>query len=167
MSPVFTPDFGEVRATTRVFDRGTYVVELGKARPIGYEKDDGTVVVGARVPMTIVHQVLGDGSTDDTFAGEDVTPVRCYIHSKGALRMTKRMLMAFYGYDRNSEEEFNNEVLSQADFGVTPPEEEDDEATFTGEGWLAFAGNHVQVLLSTDTYEGEEQQQHGNWAPVS
>lgn len=161
MSPRFEPDLGAVRATTRIFEPGEYVVKIGTPYPMAYTKDDGTEIGGARYSLEMVGRIGPDGSLDDANEGESVTNVRCYVHTEGALSMAKRFLMAAFGYSRNDEEAFNEEVLGSGDFGVAG---EGDDAEL-GESWAQCSGNLVRVSLDTELYEGEEQQNFRGWSP--
>jgi hypothetical protein len=164
MSPRFEPDLGAVRATTRIFDSGEYVLKIGDAYPISYTREkDGAEIGGARYALEMVGRIQADGSLDDAHAGESVTANRVYIHSEGALSMAKRFLMAAFGYSRNDEESFNEEVLSSGDFSISG---EGDEAEL-GSSWAQCSGNLVRVSLDKDTYEGEEQQAFRGWSPWS
>lgn len=162
MSPIFQPD-KNVRATTRIFERGEYEVEIAAVSGIGYTKDNGDEVAGARYRLTMRGRLQNDGSLDDEYAGEDVTPFRAYVHSEGAIPFTKRFLMAAMGYGRNDESDFDDEWWTEADLTI----EFDEEDVTLGEGWEDPVGNVLRVTLDKEEYEGQEQQTHATFAPVS
>lgn len=165
MTPRWEPDFAGTHAVTPIYDRGEYRLKIGKPSGMAYTKENGDDVAGVRYNLTMVGAKNSDGSIDDTMAGEEVTPVRLYVHSEGAMRMTKRILMAFFGYSRDDEKSFNEDVTGNGDFSITPGENEDDRPTL-GDGWTSCVGNEVDVVLDQDTYEGELQQTHKSFSPV-
>lgn len=166
MSPRWEPDFAGTHATTPVYDRGEYRVTVGRPSGIAYTKDNGDEVAGVRYSLKMVGAKNADGSIDDTMAGEEVSQLRLYVHSAGAMRMTKRILMALFGYDRNDEASFNDDVIGNGDFSIIPGETDDDRPTL-GDGWTSCVGNEVDVILDQDEYEGELQQTHKSFSPVS
>lgn len=167
MSPRFEPDLTKARASIRVFDADDYEVVVGEPTGMLYERDDdGVVVVGVRFPLEMVGRIKPDGSLDREFEGEQVSPARMYVHTDKAWPMTKRFVMAAAGFSLEEEDLFDEEWLSQYDPSIDgdPYSEEDPEL---GDAWTELEGQHVQVSLGKDLYEGRETQTHGGWQPAS
>jgi hypothetical protein len=160
--PRFAPDMEGTRATTRIFERGEYEIELKKPTGRVYVKDDGTEVANITYFATMIGKIKADGKLDDEFEGEDVSPIRMYAHTEGAFRMTKQFLMAAYGYNRDEEDVFNKEVGKEKDWTLDGEEDE----TIIGSGYSDVAGNRVRVTLDKEKYEGREQQDFRAFFPV-
>jgi hypothetical protein len=113
------------------------------------------------------------GRTTENFAGEEVSPIRLYVHNDGSMRATKRALMALYsfdGRDEESEREFNKWYKTQ-DFSVDAEETDDGWEVTLGSGWNTLIDKHVVVRLDKRIYEPEggepqEQQDVKFWTPV-
>lgn len=169
MSPIMQPDFSDVKAGFRTLDRGEYQLVLGKPKGFYYVKDNGKEVGGVRVPVNVVGQIMADGSIDDQYEGDAVSPVRLYLHTEGAFRMTKQFLLAAAGYAIEDEDEADEEFFAVTDFSFDVDDEDDPEnATVTlGDGWSGLEGNHVRVTADIDIYEGNPQQNWRSWLPVN
>ena len=167
--PRFTPNMNDVRATTPVYERGEYELEIAGVKGFYNAKEDGNDNFGVTVRFKMVGRVNRDGSVDDGLAGEDVAPMRAWLHSKGAAKMTKGFLMSAFGYGRNDEDAFNEEIGASHGFDIVP---EDDDEPGEGEvgvenGWDAVVGNRVRCTLDKEEYEGNEQQRHKSFNPVN
>lgn len=175
MSPRFEPDLDKHRATTRVFERGEYIVELGEPQGVLYEKRDEdtgeliSTVAGVRYPLEMVGRLTPDDEIEEEGdwgeAGEDVAPFTCYVHTEGAMPFTKRFLMAAAGYTEEEEDDFNEGWFPNHDLTIDGDPESDADPDI-GEGWESVEGAHVQVTLDKDEYEGREQQTHSRFMPA-
>ena len=165
--PRFTPDFSTVTVATPIHPRGSYRVTIIRVNGMAYTKEDGVDVAGVRYSLKMVGKVLSDGTIDDALAGQDVAPVRLYVHSEGAMNMTKQTLMAFFGYLRKDEKTFNKEVLGKgSDFAIEEGEGEN-AAAIIGDSWKDCVGNEVNVVLDLEDYNDQEQQKHKNFTAIA
>jgi len=175
MNVRFAPDFADVSASLKVFDRGDYEVKTTAVDPFAYIKSDEKkgeyVVCGASLKLEMVGKLGHDGSiisSDDE--GESVVPLRLYMHSRKGWGFTKGIIMSLMGYVADREEEFNA-IVGDLDFGLTPQgEEPDDEGAWSvveaGAAWQQLVGVRNHVTLSKRIYEEREQQEMKNWRPV-
>ncbi len=164
--PRFTPDPSEVRATTRIFERGEYEIAIGEAYPFAYTREsDGKDIGGVRYALKMIGKVNSKGKLDGEFEGEAVTPIRFYIHTTGAISMLKRFAMAALGYDANpaTEETFNADVWNDADLSVEGEGDEVAGGSFFG----SLSGQRVRMTLDQRIYEDQAQQDHRNPVPIS
>ena len=168
MSPNFQPDFADVKAGFRTLDRGEYELALGQPKGFAYTKDDGTEVAGVRIPANVVGQVMADGSMDDKYEGDAVAPIRLYLHTEGAFRMTKQFLLAANGYDISDEDTADSEFFSEADFSFEVDEETDEERPNVdlGATWDALKGNRVRVTADIQMYNDRPSQNWQTWLPI-
>ena len=151
----------EHRATTRVFERGEYELSVERSTPFLREKDDGSENFGIMYGLKIVGQVV-DGELDETYAGEDVRPLNCFLHTDGSIRMMKRFMMAVLGYDE--EEEYDKDFGGDEEQFLFDAEK--DQKIEVGSGWALPVGKHVKVTLDKEIYQDEEQQRFKNWTPA-
>jgi hypothetical protein len=167
MSPSFTPDFADVKAGFRTLDRGEYELILGQPKGFSYVKDDGTHVVGVRFPTNCAAQVMSDGSLDDKYEGDSVSPIRLYLHTEGAFRMTKQFLLAACGYSISEEDAADEEFFSDADFSVDVDDEDEENHEVTlGAAWDGLKGNRVRVTADIQMYNDKPSQNWQTWLPV-
>lgn len=167
----WTPDFGATNAFTPIWPRGEYEVETKDVRGAAWEKTDeksGTSILVKRIRITAklngVYDSEGElqdaGTDGKNVKDEDVTPFDIYLHSEGAMRMGKRIMMAILGYDKDDEEEFNEWAASQ-DLSFNAEENEDGSYDVTlGDGWDALKGRLFIASLEPqmDDYGGEERE---------
>lgn len=167
--PRFEPDMEKTRATTRIFENGEYEVEVGEPEGMLYVRDDGREIAGVRYPLTMVGRMTADGNIEEEGdwgeAGEDVAPVRLYVHSEKAWPIAKSHVMAFMGYTREEEDVFNEEFVSEHTWHVDGDPESDEEPEL-GSAWEACEGQHVIFPLEEGMYEGTKTQEHGRPMPV-
>ena len=168
MTPNFQPDFADIKAGFRTLDRGEYELLLGAPKGFAYTKDDGTEVSGVRVPVNVVGQVMSDGSIDDKYEGDSVSPIRLYLHTEGAFRMTKQFLLAANGYEISDEDTADSEFFKGADFGFEVNEESEDERpdVTLGAAWGLLKGNHVRVTADIQMYNDKPSQNWQTWLPI-
>ena len=168
MTPNFTPDFADVKAGFRTLDRGEYELILGAPKGFAYTKDDGTEVAGVRFPANVAAQVMSDGSLDDKYEGDSVSPVRLYLHTEGAFRMTKQFLLAANGFEISQEDEADTEFFADADFSFEVDEDSDEERpeVTLGAAWEALKGNRVRVTADIQMYNDKPSQNWQTWLPV-
>jgi hypothetical protein len=164
--PRFEPDASEVRATTRIFDRGEYELAVGDPYGFAYTREkDGKDIGGVRYALKMVGKVDSKGKLNGEFEGEPVTPIRFYVHSAGAISMLKRFAMATLGYAQNpaSEEKFDKEVWKDVDLSV---EGEGDEVSI-GSFFETLTGQRVRITLDKRIWEDQPQQDHRNPVPIT
>lgn len=162
MSPRFEPDLTKTRASTRIFDRGEYELEITGLRPVQFGGDnyiytresDGEVVAGVATTFKMVGRVQPDGSLDREFEGEDVSSDRHYIHTEGSYPFTKRFLMAAAGFSREEEDAFDEEWASDNPIFIDG-EPDDPDSQELGPGWEAIVGLHVVASLDQRMSEEE------------
>lgn len=161
--PRFTPDTN-VRATTRVFDRGDYRLAIERHTPIIREKDDGSIAAGVLYGIKMVGKLDAKGKVTDEHAGEDVTPFTCWMHSSGAQSFTKRFLMAALGYKKEDEDKFDKDYWSnpKKDFTIdgTP------EDASAGAAWEEAVGNQFVATLDKRIWNNQEQQDFASFMPA-
>ena len=169
--PTFEPDFENVKATTRIFGKGEYELDLKTIIGfVQYKKDEPeTITYGVTIFPKMVGKVDSRGQLTEEFAGEDVEPIKLWMHNDGSLKGTKRFLMAVAGFDKKEEKEFNEWYKSQ-DFSVSADEADDGsfENVVIGEGWKSVAGKHIRANMDSRLYEPEggesrEQQNFKGW----
>lgn len=178
MTDTWTPDFTGVHANTPIYPRGEYELEITNIRGSAYirERDGATVkVVYLRPKMVGMYDSKGklspNGQDGSKIEGEDVEEIRFYLHSEGAMKMTKRQMMAILGYQRKEEDKFNK-WASSADLSFKVEETEDGNLSVTlGKGWQELVGKRVRASLDVELYEPdgrepEEQQQFASLQPV-
>ena len=169
--PRFSPDPKEVRATTRVFDRGEYELKVGKPTGLFYVREsDQKEIGGVQVPFTMAGRINGKGKVVPDHEGEAVFPNRFYLHSEAALPFLKRFAMAALGYDRNSEDTFNSDYWDEADLTLDAGEGDDGEQSLSiGAFYSELEGQRVIANLDKGMSQDEERevQEFGVWAPIS
>lgn len=178
MSPRFEPDLSKARASTRIFDRGEYEVQVTGLGPVEFggenyiyssERESGVVeVAGVRVELEMVGEIQADSSLDREFEGEDVAPARFYVHTEGAWPFAKRFLMAAAGFSREEEDEFDEEWVPDNPIFIDGDVDEPDTQEL-GPGWESIVGQNVQVTLDKEMSDDGERvfQSHNAWQPVS
>lgn len=177
--PRFQPDFGKTEAGFPVYPRGDYEIKVTKVSGFLYNREDeetGDVdeVSGVTASLEMVGLVGTDGSIvtmqgDKTIAGEKVAPVRLYVHSEAAWPIAKRFAMAAYGYDLDTEKEFNAFIgENDLDFSVDGEIGEDGRADEVeiGDGWAGLEGKRLRITLSQRTFNNRAQQDHGGFMPI-
>ena len=167
--PRFSPDACQVQATTPIYDKGDYIIEITNYAPFAYSGDvrdnngkptgEKKDVYGCRYSAKLVGKFGKDGSFDDELNGEDVSSIRMYWHNDASRASTKRFFMAALGYDRNSEAEFNEDFWNDTDFSIDC--DDDYENVTAGESWQAPVSKLVRVSLDKEIYNGNEQQKFG------
>lgn len=174
----FTPDFEGTAAGFPVYPRSDYEVKAVNVKGLVYmktpEEGDEYEVAGVRVTLEMVGQIGTDGSIITTLDGKDisgekVTPFTAYVHSADAWPIAKRFAMAFYGYDLDTEEDFNLFIIENSlDFGVDGDIGEDGRASEVeiGDGWKGLVGKRARVTLSSRVFAGRQQQDHQNFMPI-
>ena len=175
----FEPDMEDIRATTRIFEQGDYELKVKRVRGFAYTREqDGVEIYGADVNFEMVGPLLSDGTLGDDFAGEDVSRLRTFWHTKGAMEMSKRNVMAIAGFSREEEEEFNAWVKDGNSFAIIGDDEDPEADVELGSGWQQLVGNRVHASLTVQLYqrkdddgnpvgEPEEQQNFQSLRPVS
>lgn len=176
----FTPDFTKYHASTPIYKKGMYEIVVDKVQARAYDTTDDAGqskqvrMVTLRNKMVGVYDSKGKLLTTQDGAeikGEDVEDVRLYIHSDGAMKFTKRILMAVLGYSKEEEDKFN-EFLAKQDvrFSIEEKETEDGYNVVLGSFWEGLAGKHFKVGLSEGVYERngvkEPQQNFDTYLPV-
>lgn len=168
--PRFDVDPKEVRATTRVFDRGEYELKIGKPTGFFYlHREDEHEIAGVQVPFTMAGRIDGKGKVVPEFEGEAVFPTRFYLHVETALPFLKRFAMAALGYDRNSEDTFNNDYWDEADLALDVGEADGEQTLSIGAFYSELEGQRIIANLDKGLSQDEERevQEYGQWAPVS
>lgn len=159
--PRFTPD-KDARATTRIFERGEYELEITRATPFAGTNREGRENAGVIYAFQMAGKVKADGKLDSEFAEEDVAPLYAYCHTDGAWRMSKRFLIAASGYSgENAEDEWNE----QYDVDDVTVDVEGEEAS-AGAAWTDVVGNRVRATLDKGEYEGSPRQDFKNFLPL-
>ncbi len=166
MSPRFDPDLQKARASFPIHPRGDYELAVVEMTGLGYTKDNGDEISGARLNLEVVGCILGDGTLDRELEGQPCTGLRLYIHNEGSLNMTKQAIMAILGYTREEEDKFNDEVAGKLDLGIDWDEDSDEGEVTLGSGWSQLEGKHFIATLSKRSWEGREQQDIGGFMPV-
>jgi hypothetical protein len=173
MTTIFDPDLAAVAATTPVYKRGEYLLEITKSSPFAYPKDDektgeSYIVAGNRFQFEMVGQLGRDGEVDESveIAGQEVAPFSCFVHTRKAFSFTKRTLMAFMGFTKQQEDQANEEYFNSAELWINPGEDEDDEVT-GGAGWSAPVGNRVVASLDIEQWDGDDRQQFRAFRPYT
>ena len=160
----FAPDLAKVKAGTRLCEAGEWELTIGKPAAIYYVKEDtGKPVAGCRVRMSIVGQVMADGSLNKEFEGDDVFPFRLYVHSDKAFSMTKQFLLAAFGYALDEEEQADKEVFAKGDFSV---DVDDDDEGVLGKTWFKLEGCRIRMTGSTSIYNDRQSQDWKSYVPV-
>ena len=168
----FAPDFAEVKAGLKIYDRGEYEVKVTGVDGFAYVRDkDKVTVVGVKYKLEMVGKLGNDGTIfDDTDAGESVVPMKLYIHSKKGWGFTKQTLMALFGYTDEQEDDFN-EAIEGYDFGVEPTDDEpDEEGAFEveiGGSWKEPVGGRIHVTLKKGIWEERPTQEFVAIRPAS
>lgn len=177
--PRLSPDMTDVSANIKIYDKGDY--EIAVKSVFGFA-NDGTngFNYGVAVQHVIVGKYDSKGNLDKSDEGNQVENVRLFVHTKDAMRMSKRYLMAAFGFNKKEEDEFNEWYKSQ-DWHVDAEKDDNDRYVIDsiGDGWKKLVDHHVKVRLDKTIYEpvdrdtgektGEqiEQQKFGTWSPVS
>jgi hypothetical protein len=116
MSSKYQRPSNKVTAGELILPKNEYLLKVGAPTIFSrIREEDNAEIYGARYPMTVV--------SDGEFKGRSIRSLEMYAHTDGAVRMTKRFVMASLGYDPNSqssEVEFNVEF---PDFTVDPEEQ--------------------------------------------
>ena len=161
--PRFDVPMDQVRATTRIFDRGEYEIIVKNHQPFlrVRENNDGTTtdVAGVRYYLEMVGQVDAAGNVDEEFKGEQVQSLSVYVHTEGGQRGAKRFLMAVLGFD--DEEAFNAEYAGK-DFSV----DGEGDAITVGAVWEEPVGKRFRATLDSEIFNDEEQQRFRNFRPL-
>ena len=162
----FDPDIGDADAVMPTYE-GLFDLEITGVKGFAYTREkDGAEIGGVEYKFKMVGEVdPEDGSVDSANEGKSVSSNRLYVHSRGALAMGKRLLMAALGYAVNEtgENRFNAEVYAENDWYVTG---EGDDVEI-GDGWELLVGRIVRCKLSIEEgNDGSPRQAFGAWMPV-
>lgn len=181
--PTFEVDFGGVQATTPIYKKGLYELTIKKVSGRAYDKVDDktghrTTVRLIQITPKMVGQYDSKGkikTTDEAgknIKDQDVEGIRLYLHSEGALKMSKQACMAFFGFTRDEEEKFN-EYFKTLDLKFDAEQDESGDYTVTlGSGWESLTGKNFKAQLSEGVYEDKAnnksipQQNFDNFFPV-
>lgn len=161
----FTPDLAKVRAGFPTIESGEWEFIIGEAKGFHYVKDDGKEVYGVRYPLEIAGSVDAGGNLkDEELSGDQAAPFSLYLHSKKAGGMVKQWLLAALGYTIEEEDEANESVFGEHDFGWDLDEDED---PVVGDGWTMPEGRRIRMTCSVQIMDnGDKRQQYGSYVPV-
>jgi hypothetical protein len=136
--PRFTPNQANVQSTFPVYPKGEYELILGEPKAFLSSKDNATsgetsTNYGIRIAATIA---------EGEFKGKSYI-INLYMHSEGAEKYSKGVVMAAYGYDATEEAEkaFNVNVAAQKDQGF------DTDNGWVGNYWADMKGNRLTIAL--------------------
>lgn len=184
----FAPDMSTVTVNIPVHPKGPYLLNV--KRVSGYagpqkEDEDGKkkeswfvyegqkLSVGTRVTLELVGKFNSANElvpfADLGFESNKVADNTLWSHNKGSLEMSKKVVMAIMGYDKEEEKEFDAWFAAQ-DFGidVDPVEGEDKYTAKLGNGWEQLVGKNVRVQLDSkiDKRNDETVQDFKSWTAI-
>lgn len=180
--PRFEPDFAGVFASTPIWSKGDYELAIESVRGQAWDQvkdghETGVIVKVVKLRPKIKGMYDSNGKLITEVDGVDIADqaaeeISLWIHSKGAMAMSKRAIMAILGYDEKEEEEFNN-YLRGGNLDLSFDFEESDEGydVTLGSGWESLAGKLVGAHLDKQqvNIEGREpfeQQQYIRFFPA-
>lgn len=180
--PRFEPDFTTVFATTPVWSKGDYEILIESVRGQAWDQvkngqETGTVVQVVKLRPKIKGVYDSKGKLQTEIDGVDIADqaaeeIALWIHSKGAMAMSKRAIMAILGYSEKEEEDFNEFLRTGSlDLSFEIEESEDGYDVTLGSGWEQLVGKLVGVHLDKQqvNIEGREpfeQQQYVRFFPA-
>jgi len=168
--PRFTTDPREARVTARIFDKGDYELKVRNVSPFVRTKrdDPDKTSAGVLVFTEMCGAVDSTGELTEENVGESLQPIRCYVHTPGAFRMSKRFLIAAKGFPGtpDGEDEFDEEHADPELFMVDGEADEDDTWE-CGQGWKDLVGCRIRAALDKGMFEGNEQQDFRSFLPIS
>lgn len=154
--PIFDVDFSAVQANIPIHEKGQYQLKITRATPkIFAKKDDFGMPTGEHSAGVEYGFELAGKFDDETnelitegYEGKQVESQIMWIHSEGALRMTKRFIMAASGFNPATQEEEFDAQLEPGAFGFEGEVEDDSDAIQLGSAWTSVVGNYVNARLS-------------------
>lgn len=191
MSPRMEADFSwtEVQATTPIYEKGDYEITIKKVRGRAWEKKDKagnptgdvTKLIEIIPEMVGVYDSKGKLKTSQNgkeIKGQPCEPIPMWLTTQGALRMSKRSMMAICGYnpaDETDEKKFDAFLKSASlDLKFNVVEREDGEGLTLeiGDGYeKLLVGKNVRASMEPEMRDREgadpvEQQRYTRLSPL-
>lgn len=146
-------DPNAVAATMTVFEKGEYTFKLTSVKSfLGKEKEGKETSYGVRV--------TAECQTPGAYLGKKAI-FNLYMHNEGSQSVSKQVLMAAYGYEKNPEAEaqFNSDFTVK-DWSFNP------EDGSVGEVWNGLINQQVIAVNVPKIYEGNAQNAFGGWRKI-
>lgn len=158
----FNPNLTDAVAGIPVLEDDDVIFEVtGIAKPFHNEADEAnerTENFGISLGLKLV---ACESDTNKKYIGRTF-PQRFYLHNDGSLSVTKRFVMACYGYSVNDEEAYN-EKFAEADASIDP------DAGEVGELYAGLRGKNVAASVKSKARRDDPNlmQNTFNWRPVA
>ena len=183
-------DWGGVQASTPVFKKGDYELEIKKVRGSAWPKKDKqgnptgdiTQVIRLRCEMQGVLDSKGklQGKQDGKeIRGVTTEEANLWVHTDGGRKQAKKVMMAICGYnpEEQSDEDKFNAFLKKSgldlSFKAIPKDDDSGYTLEIGEGWAALLeGKQVRCTMDEEIrkQEGREdslQQNFVRFSPIN
>lgn len=158
--PRFVPNLRDANAGVLVLEDGDYLFEIGQPKVFARQNRDGNDVYGVSYGLTVKEGPSNVGKT---------VPVQCFLHTSGALDMSKRFALAALGYNPNDatdEQRFNDSFPDEGEaFGI------DTDDNHAGEVWQKIGGANIEATVKQQMSRPKDgsaprlQNQFG-WRPI-
>lgn len=130
-----------------VFPADTYRLKVVNLKPFQKKDETGTVKnFGVRIHLECV---------EGPFTGKKAI-FAAFLHSEGGQGIAKLVQMAAFGFDKDSEADFDAHVMD-LDWSF------DHESGNVGSGWQEMMGKELYGEFAVKMYEGREQQDFKGW----
>ena len=151
MSPVYRPDPSKVAAGIKIYDKGTYELELGEPKPFLRTTSTGKNAGNENFGVLFVCTILEGAEKGKKYIHN------CMMHTPESEGFSKQFQMAAYGFEKKDESKFD-EFSFTKDWSFDPKPDDGSEPS-CGDGWRDMKGKRIKIDLDKGLNADKQEQQ--------